>query len=100
MQTIIFLLLLFLIVIFSILLFYKNKHSRVNRLNVGECPSCGSKPKTFYDQNTNTTFRQEVIYTRVLKNHGCSGVNEVEYRCKVCGLKEIYPQSSFSNCGV
>jgi len=93
MQTIIFLLLVFLIVIFSVLLYYKNKHSRVDKLNSGECPSCGQKAKTFYDQNTNTTFRQEIITARVLKNGGCSGVNDIEYRCKSCGLKEVYSQS-------
>ncbi|RXJ62232.1 hypothetical protein [Halarcobacter anaerophilus] len=100
MQTVIFLLLLFLIVIFSVLLFYKNRHSRVNKLNSGECPSCGSKTKIFYDENTNTTFKKEVISKRILKNHGCQGVNDIEYRCKVCGLKEVYSQSSFSNCGI
>ncbi|WP_321469691.1 hypothetical protein [Halarcobacter sp.] len=100
MQTIIFLLLLFLIVIFSILLYYKNKHKRVDKLNSGECPSCGAKPRVFYDENTQRTFKQDVISTRVLKNHGCSGVNDIEYRCKVCGLKEVYSQSSFSNCGM
>ena len=93
MQTIIFLLLVFLIVIFSVLLYYKNKHSRVDKLNSGECPSCGQKAKTFYDQNTNTSFRQEIITARVLKNGGCSGVNDIEYRCKSCGLKEVYSQS-------
>ena len=92
MQTIVFLLILFLIVIFSILLFYKTKHSRVDQLNNGQCPTCKEKTRTFFDQNTNTTFKQEVITSRVLKNHGCSGTVEIEYRCKSCGLKEVYPQ--------
>jgi len=100
MQTIIFLLLIFLIVIFSVLLFYKNKHKRVDLLNSGQCPSCKAKPKIFFDENTNTTFKKNVISTRILKNHGCSGVKDIEYRCKVCGLKEVYSQSSFSNCGI
>jgi hypothetical protein len=100
MQTIIFLLLLFLIAIFSILLFYKNKHSRLNKLNSGQCPACGEKTKTFYDENTKTYFKQEVITTRLLKNGGCSGVNDIEYRCKACGLKEVYSQSSISNCSM
>jgi len=93
MQTIIFLLLLFLIVIFSVLLYYKNKHSRVDKLNNGECPSCGEKTRTFYDENVKATFKQEVITARVLKNGGCSGVNDIEYRCKACGLKEVYSQA-------
>ncbi|PLY06418.1 MAG: hypothetical protein C0625_09790 [Arcobacter sp.] len=93
MQTIIFLLLVFLIVIYSVLLYFKNKHSRVDKLNSGECPSCGQKTKTFYDENTKTTFKQEVITARVLKNGGCSGVNDIEYKCKICGLKEVYSQA-------
>lgn len=100
MQTIIFLLLTFLIVIFSILLYYKNKHSRVDKLNSGECPSCGAKPKVFFDQESQRTFKQDVISARVLKSGGCSGVNDIEYRCKVCGLKEVYSQSGNSNCGI
>ena len=100
MQTIFFILLLFLIVIFSVLLYYKNRHSKLDRLNKGECPSCGAKPRIFFDENSKKTFRQEVIKTSVLKNHGCSGVNDIEYRCKVCGLKEVYPQSSYDNCGL
>jgi hypothetical protein len=93
MQTLIFLLLVFLIAIFSILLYYKNKHSRVDKLNQGICPTCGEKTKTFYDENTKTTFKQEAITAKVLKGGGCSGVNDIEYRCKACGLKEVYSQA-------
>ncbi len=100
MQTLIFLLLTFLIVVFSILLYYKNKHSRVDKLNKGICPTCGDKAKTFYDEKTKTTFKVEVITTRILKNHGCSGVVDIEYSCKTCGLKEVYSQSSSSNCSM
>jgi len=92
MQTVIFLLLLFLIVVFSVLLYFKTKHSRVDRLNKGECPSCGQKTKIFFDKNTNTTFKQEVISAQIIKNGGCSGVNDIEYKCKSCGLKEVYSQ--------
>lgn len=93
MQTLIFLLITFLIVIFSSLLYFKNKNSRVDKLNQKICPTCGEKTKTFFDKNTNTKFTQEVISARVLKNHGCSGLNDIEYKCKNCGLKEVYPQS-------
>lgn len=92
MQTLIFLILAFLIAIFSVLLYYKNKHSRVDKLNNGECPSCGEKTKTFYDENTKTVFKYEVISASILKSGGCSGVNDIEYRCKSCGLKEVYSQ--------
>ena len=92
MQTLVFLLLLFLIVVFSILLFIKNKHSRLDKLTKGICPTCGAKTKTFYDENTKTTFKSEAITAKVLRNGGCSGVNDIEYNCKVCGLKEVYSQ--------
>ena len=100
MQTVVFLLLLFLIVIFSTLLYYKNKHSRVDKLNKGICPSCGDKSKTFYDEKARSTFKVDIISTRVLKNHGCSGVSDIEYTCKTCGLKEVYSQDSLSNCSM
>ena len=94
MQTVIFLILAFLIVIFSVMQYFKSKKTRESKLNEGICPSCGEKAKTFYDANTKTSFKQEVIKSRILKNHGCSGVTEVEYRCNVCGLKEVHQVSS------
>jgi len=90
MQTLIFLTLTFLIVIFSVLQYFKSKKTREFKLNSGICPSCGAKTKVFYDENTKTTFKQEVIKSRILKNHGCSGVTEVEYKCSSCGLKEVH----------
>ena len=96
MQTLILLILLFLIVIFSILLYLKNKNSRVEKLNSGECPTCGEKTKVFFDDSTKTTFKNEVITQRLLKNHGCSGVREIEYRCKACGLKEVHSTANNS----
>jgi predicted RNA-binding Zn-ribbon protein involved in translation (DUF1610 family) len=92
MQTLIFLLIVFLMTVFSVLLYMKNKHSRVDKLNSGECPTCGEKTRVFKDENRQTTFKVDVITARVLKNHGCSGVNEIEYVCKSCGLKEVHPQ--------
>ncbi|QKE29881.1 hypothetical protein AACT_2818 [Arcobacter acticola] len=100
MQTLFIILILFLISIFSVLLYFKTKKSRVDSLNSGECPTCKETKKTFFDKNTNTTFTQEVITSRVLKNHGCSGVIEVEYSCKNCGLKEVHSINSSSNCGI
>lgn len=46
-----------------------------------------------YDENTKTTFKSEAISARMLKSGGCSGVNDIEYRCKECGLKEVYSQA-------
>ena len=98
MQNIFFLLILFLIVIFSVFLYFKNKTSRVQKLLKGECPSCGETAKVFFDEKTNTTFRSEIIKSNILKNHGCSGINDVEFICEECGLKEVHstPLSSRS----
>ena len=94
MQNLFFLLILFLITIFSVLLYLKSKTSRVEKLLSGECPSCGQKAKVFFDEKTKTTFKSEIITSRILKNHGCSGVIEVEYSCKNCGLKEVHSINS------
>jgi protein-arginine kinase activator protein McsA len=99
MQTLIFLLLAFLISIFSVLLYFKTKKSRLDLLNSGECPTCKQKTKTFFDKNTNTSFSSEIITSKVLKNHGCSGVVEIEYSCKNCGLKEVH-QVPNSGCSL
>lgn len=92
MQTLIFLIIAFLMVIFSILLYMKSKTSRVQKLNSGECPSCGERARVFKDEATGTNFKVDVIKARMLKNHGCSGVKDIEYKCSACGLKEVHSQ--------
>ena len=99
MQTLFLILILFLISIFSVLLYFKTKVNRLDLLNSGECPTCKQKRKSFFDKNTNTTFASEIISSRVLKNHGCSGVVEIEFSCKNCGLKEVHSINS-SGCGL
>jgi hypothetical protein len=99
MQTLFLILILFLISIFSVLLYFKTKVNRLDLLNSGECPTCKQKRKSFFDKNTNTTFTSEIISSRVLKNHGCSGVVEIEFTCKNCGLKEVHSINS-SGCGL
>ena len=99
MQTLFIILILFLISIFSVLLYFKTKVNRLDLLNSGECPTCKQKRKSFFDKNTNTTFTSEIISSRVLKNHGCSGVVEIEFSCKNCGLKEVHSINS-SGCGL
>ena len=99
MQTLFLILILFLISIFSVLLYFKTKVNRLALLNSGECPTCKQKRKSFFDKNTNTTFTSEIISSRVLKNHGCSGVVEIEFSCKNCGLKEVHSINS-SGCGL
>ena len=90
MSTIIFILILLLIVIFSILLYFKSKKDRQYTLDSGTCPSCGATYKSFRDEASNRTFKIDVIKSRILKKHGCSGIVEIEYRCDACGLKEIH----------
>ncbi len=94
MQTVLTLLIFFLIVIFSVLLYFKQKNSRLDKLQNGICPNCGAEPKTFKDPNTNTIFTDKPISSRLLKNHGCSGAIEIEYRCKQCELKEVHSENS------
>jgi len=90
MYTIIGILLLFLISVFSILLFFKSKQSRQSSLDKGICPACYAATKSFKDENTGALFQVESIKKRILKNHGCSGIVEIEYSCNNCGLKEVH----------
>jgi len=90
MYTIITLLILFLIVIFSILLYFKSKKSRQADLDNGLCPQCGATAKEFVDNETGVKFQANAIKSRIIKNHGCSGISEIEYRCNSCELKEIH----------
>ncbi|HIP13022.1 MAG TPA: hypothetical protein EYG97_00995 [Arcobacter sp.] len=90
MYTLISSLILFLISIFSVLLYFKSKKDRQYTLDEGTCPSCGETFKSFKDGATNTTFKVDVIKKRILKNHGCSGIIEIEYKCDSCGLKEVH----------
>jgi hypothetical protein len=77
-------------VIFSILLYFNSKKSRQIYLDSGKCPRCDASAKIFMDKETNQEFRVEVIKSRIIKNHGCSGINEIEYYCNSCDLKEIH----------
>tara|TARA_B110000046_G_C12972367_1_gene389497 strand:- start:678 stop:962 length:285 start_codon:yes stop_codon:yes gene_type:complete len=88
--TIIGILLLFLISIFTILLFYKSKKTRQYKLESGNCPACGATTKSFKDENTGSLFKVESVKQKILKNHTCSGVFEIEYKCNNCGLKEVH----------
>ena len=99
MQTLVLILILFLISIFSVLLYFKSKNGRLQKLHNGECPTCGAKTKIFTDKTTNTTFKQEVISSRILKNHGCSGAIDMEYTCKSCGMKEVHSTPN-NSCGM
>lgn len=98
MQTLIFILLSFLFVIFSILLYFKLKTGRKEKLAMGICPVCGAEPKVFKDKFGNT-FKTDVIKSKLLKNHGCSGVIEVEYICNECGNKEVHAHTN-GGCGI
>lgn len=93
MQTIILLLILLLVAVFSTMLYLKNKTSRIDTLNQGECPDCHEKTKVFYDEKMRTTFKTEIIKAKLLKSHGCSGIKEIEYTCTNCNLKEVHTQN-------
>jgi len=93
MYTIIFLILIFLMFIFSVLLYFKQKHSRFDTLDSGVCPACGAKTKIILDSDNDTEFKVPVIRKRILQSHGCSGVLEFEFKCSECGLKEVHTQS-------
>ena len=85
---------MFLIVVFSILLYLKQKTSRIDTLNSGTCPDCGASTKIILDTENSTKFEVQVLKKRLLKNHGCSGAVDIEYRCDDCGLKEVHTQGS------
>lgn len=98
MQTILIILILFLLSIFSVLLYYKIKKSRLEKLQNGICPNCGAKPKVFFDPE-NRKFTIPVLEARLLKSHGCSGIKEIEYRCKECDHKEVHAEVG-GGCGI
>lgn len=100
MYTVLSLLLFFLIAVASILLFFKLKNQRKEDLANGKCPRCNESFKTFKDPNTGTVFRNDVIKSRLLKSHGCSGTMEVEYTCSNCGLKEVHTVTHQNGCGI
>jgi len=93
MYTIIFLILILLMFVFSVMLYLKQKTSRLDSLNSGVCPTCGSKTKIILDTDNDTQFQVPVIKKRLLQNHGCSGALEFEFKCTECGLKEVHTQS-------
>ncbi len=100
MYTVLFLLISFLTAVFSILLYFKLKNSRKTDLENGICPSCRESSRTFKDENTGTLFKVDVIKSRLLKSHGCSGTAEIEYTCSNCGLKEVHTVNRNGSCGV
>ena len=81
--------------IFSVLLYFKQKSSRLDTLNSGECPMCGSKTKIILDTDNNTEFKVPVIKKRILQSHGCSGAIDIEFKCSECGLKEVHTQNRY-----
>lgn len=98
MQTLLFILIAFLMTLFSIGLYLKQKNQRKIDLINGICPVCKEGPKVF-TKNDGTKFKIDIIKAKLLKNHGCSGVSEIEYKCESCGHKEVH-QSSNGGCGI
>jgi hypothetical protein len=98
MYTTISILILFLISIFAILLYMKNKKERLAQFHSGRCPSCKAQTKQFTDERSGTIFKVSPIESRILNNGGCSGVSDVEYTCKSCGIKEVHAEIA-GRCG-
>lgn len=98
MYTTISLLILFLISIFAILLYMKNKKERLSAWHNGICPTCKAETKKFKDEKSGAIFSVSPIESRVLRNGGCSGVSDVEYVCKSCGVKEVHAEIA-GRCG-
>ncbi len=100
MYTVIFILILFLIAIFGTLLYFKTQKQKQAMLEAGTCPSCGSEKKRFRDESSGILFEVSPIESRVLKSHGCSGIVEIEYSCKACGLKQIHNSVGSGCCSI
>jgi hypothetical protein len=98
MYTIFSTLILFLILIFSILLYFKLKTQNLIKLQNGECPSCGAAKKEFTNPTNGMKIKVDVIMAKVLRSGGCSGTNEIEYRCKECDFKFVSSEYAGS-CG-
>ena len=81
-------------------MYLKQKNDRKNKLQNGECPICGATTKRFKDEKSGVMFSVDAIKQRVLKNHGCSGVSEIEYICNSCGHKEIHLISNRCGCSL
>jgi hypothetical protein len=90
MQTLIFLLLLFLMAIFAVPLYLNQKTNRLKKLKNGICPSCGATPTQFFDEVNKVSFSTSAIKTEVLKKNCCGGETEIKYSCIKCGLIEVH----------
>ena len=100
MQFLIITFITFIVVLLLIYIFFKSKQNRLMLLLGGTCPACGEKRSSFKDEKTNTNFTYEVISQKLLRNHGCQGLSEVEFTCKSCDLKEVHSISNLGNCGL
>ena len=100
MYTIFATLILFLLVIASILLYLKQKNHAKELFESGTCPSCKAKTKIFKDESSGVVFNVDVINQKVLKNHGCSGVTEVEFSCNSCGFRQVHNISNSCGCSL
>lgn len=100
MQTLLFIFITFIVVLLLVYIFFKSKQNRLFKLLSGTCPSCLETKKVFFDKNTNSKFQQEIIKTHILKDHGCSGLKDVEFTCTSCGLKEIHTINSQMGCNI
>ena len=97
-SNVILLLVLFILIVLGILLFMKSKQIRVSKLEAGICPNCDAKEKQI--NTPNGLLKIQVIESKLLKSHGCSGVADMEYYCKECEIKEVHTVPIQSACGI
>ncbi len=77
-------------VLCAVPLYLNQKNNRLKKLEEGTCPSCGAIVTQFYDETNKVTFKNVPIKRELLKNHGCSGGQEIKYTCIKCGLVEVH----------
>jgi hypothetical protein len=90
--TIISTLIFFLLVVFSTLLYFRLKKQNLAKLHLGICPNCDAKPKEFTNPTSGEKFKIYPIESKLLKSGGCSGVSDIQYKCKECRFEQVHQE--------
>lgn len=90
--------LLLLASVVAVMLYYQIKSKRLQTFKKGICPNCGAEPTKIYDNEKQIMLTKNPIDARVLRNNGCSGGVEMEYRCMECDIKEVFNEKG--GCGI
>lgn len=70
-------------------LYFVQKKKNLDLFLKSTCPSCDAT-KTVFHTPENEKVYFNPIEQKLIKNHGCSGVKEVEFRCKKCDFHQIH----------